>query len=872
LLVWLLSLTRAQTAQAGPADRESLSLNGVWEFYPEGKDKKHEIRVPSFWDAPQDYGYPAEWSHLQHGVYRKEIRLPASMNGKEIFLDIRRVSVIAKVWVNGQPVGAEDTGGYLMMQLPYLIDITPCLQAQQPLRLEIAVWAGRSASFDEDNREALIKDHDFPDDAMSDGRLLFPWCVDRWDGRRGLNGDVSLVAYPKVHVADVWLSPELHKNCEPQDDEITLRLTLANRDSRPRKIQVRNQASLQGSATTKIFEPQTVVLPPGASIDLTLPNVPWTNAVYWWPHDPRLYVLETTLWENGQTVDTCRTRFGFRQFYAKGNHYELNGVRINLRGDAYEFSWHEDYLHGPSTAPVFSTKELMPEFQKRLVREYQQLNHNVLRVHKTSNIDELYDTCDEIGMLVIDEAPFWQTWRRTDERAKSNFEAWVRRWIAARRNHPSIIAWGAANECWFGPIGMYSVQAARSMDPTRPVFQDDPWGQGQRHEDPTEPYPGDEECHHYTGGYPFTPLNAEALYDIYQPNPAKPTGEGEAMYADGWPLMNADGTPSAKKSQPGEFGNPDMISQATWLRGVGRIVRAMRYAGLADARPYADWMYAFDPVEADVKPEWNDLSAPGIKPSVLHRPLLNVFGGPYPVVRYNGGRDYYRNSFAPVAVFDKEAVRQARIGAVPLIFKPMDALQRTLVVYNDDLAGSNDILTGWSVWAFDPAAHSNRMLTEGKLKLTVPCGEKRETQVRFHLPRKLEPGRWLELRLTASKSGCVRFCETNRLGAILVAPPPELALAPEIVDLGTIGAADAQQWHTVRLTNPGGGQSELWKLTGPDDGVRFNLTAGNLRSEQEIYFQVKRDRLGPGDYRREFQVTSQSGHSAILTVKFTLPP
>ena len=160
-------------------------------------------------------------------------------------------------------------------------------------------------------------------------------------------------------------------------------------------------------------------------------------------------------WSKGERLLTFAKPISGRQFYVQGDHYEINGTRVNLRGDAYEFSWHEDYLHGSSTAPVFSTKELMPEFQKTLVREYQKLNNNVLRAHKASGIDELYDTCDEIGMMVLDEAPLWEAWLRTDERGKTNFEAWDRRWIKERRNHPSIVAWVAANECWYGPTGMY---------------------------------------------------------------------------------------------------------------------------------------------------------------------------------------------------------------------------------------------------------------------------------------------------------------------------------------------------------------------------------------------------------------------------------
>ena len=863
----LVPATLAADRPAGPADREEVSLNGVWDFYPDGGTVRHDIRVPSFWDAPQDYGYPPEWLHMRHGIYRKQIRIPDSMRGKEIFLSIERVSVIAKVFINGKQVGAEDSNGYLMLQLPYLIDLTPHLKLDGENLLEVHVWGGKSIIHGTDSQDKLMEENDFPPDTKIDGRFLYPYCVDHWDGRRGLNSDVKLVAKPKVHVADVFVIPNLHKNGNPQDDEVMIRLTVTNCDSKSHKVRITNRAALVGGTAVKTFEPVTVTLPANSTMDVTIQNTRWTDAAYWWPHDPKLYVLETSLTEKDQPLDTAKTRFGFREFYVNGDHYELNGIRANLRGEAYEFSWHEGYRHGPSTAPVFSTKELIPSLQEQIVREYAKLNHNMLRPHKASAYAGLYDLCDEIGMMVIDEAPFWETWVRTDERSKSCYEAWVHRWVKARRNHPCIVAWIGANECWYGPTGVIAVQAIRAMDTSRPSFHEDAWGPVAR-EEFAEPYEGDEDCRHYTGGYPIKKLNTEDLYDVYHANPRKPTGEGEAFFADGFPLMNPDGTLSGKSSTRGEFGHQDMISQAQWLRSVCRMFRAMRYAGLADARLYADWMLAFDPIEADIPLEWKDLAAPGIKSDILRRPIMNVFTDKLPKVRYNDAHGYYSNSFAPVAVFDKEGDRQNRIGAAPLMFKGKESLSRTLVIYNDEFSGGNEIAVSWTAESCDPQAATTKTLARGAFTLPVPYGEKREQLMKFELPEQAEGGQWLNLTLTATKSGTQRFSETNRLGAILSAPAAKLTVSPRKIDLGELPPAGAPQWHTVRLVNTGGGASELWKLTGTTDGVKFNLASGNLRTEQEIYFQIDPAAVKAGSHSVDVKITGDSGTSDTIQISF----
>jgi hypothetical protein len=677
------------SAAASPTSREMISLNGTWDFYPNGGEERHDILVPSFWDAPQDYGYPADWLHMQHGIYRKIFELSKLMKEKQVFLRLESVSVIANVFVNGNQVGAEDSKGYLMLQLPYEIDITGHLKEGEN-RIEVRAWGGKSMIHGTDSQDNLIEAEDFPADTKIDGRFLFPFCVDHWDGRRGITGDVKLIAKPKIHVEDVFVIPNLHKNGNPEDDEISIRLTVANHDTRSRKILVRNRATQVNGPSAKDFEPLTVTLPAASSMDLVIHNAAWPDAAYWWPHDPQLYVLETKLEEAGAAVDIKHTRFGFREFYVKGDHYQLNGIRANLRGDAYEFSWHEGYRHGPSTAPVFSTKELIPKMQLELFKEYAALNHNMLRPHKASAFSGLFDLCDETGMMVLEEAPFWETWVRTDERSKPYYEAWIKRWVKERRNHPSIVAWIGANECWYGATGVIAVQAIRSMDTSRPSFHEDPWGP-VHHEDINEPYEGDEDCRHYTGGYPFKMLNTENLYGVYRSNPRKPAGEGESLFPEGFPLMDAGGRLTDKASARGEFGHPDMISQGQWIRGVCRMFRAMRYAGLSDARLYASWMYAFDPIAADIPLKWDDPAAPGIKPSVLHRPIINVFDDSLPRVRHAPGHDYYRNSFAPVAVFDKEGDRHNRIGAEPLVFAAKDLLDRTLVVYNDEFAGGREV-------------------------------------------------------------------------------------------------------------------------------------------------------------------------------------
>ena len=86
--------------------------------------------------------------------------------------------------------------------------------------------------------------------------------------------------------------------------------------------------------------------------------------------------------------------------------------------------------------------------------------------------------------------------------------------------------------------------------------------------------------------------------------------------------------------------------------------------------------------------------------------------------------------------------------------------------------------------------------------------------------------------------------------------------------LRAITAAATNQWHCVRLVNTGGGASEAWKLSGAGNGIKFNLTNGNLRAEQEIYFQIDPAAVSRGAQTRGINISGDSGASDTVVIKF----
>jgi len=86
--------------------------------------------------------------------------------------------------------------------------------------------------------------------------------------------------------------------------------------------------------------------------------------------------------------------------------------------------------------------------------------------------------------------------------------------------------------------------------------------------------------------------------------------------------------------------------------------------------------------------------------------------------------------------------------------------------------------------------------------------------------------------------------------------------------LRAIAPGATNQWHCVRLVNTGGGASEAWKLSGAGNGIKFNLTNGNLRAEQEIYFQIDPAAVSRGAQTRGINISGDSGASDTVVIKF----
>ncbi len=194
----------------------------------------------------------------------------------------------------------------------------------------------------------------------------------------------------------------------------------------------------------------------------------------WDVNAPYLYTLETELLKGGKVADRVTTRFGVRECaWDVDRGFFLNGRGIKLLGACL----HHD-LGCIGTA-------MHRRALQRQLEILQAAGFNAIRTSHNIPAPELLELCDEMGLMVLDEA--FDKWRGRPGSAGygAYFDEWNTRdltdWVKRDRNHPSVVIWSIGNE--IGEQGARTPEAyaaneelarhladvVRANDPTRPV-------------------------------------------------------------------------------------------------------------------------------------------------------------------------------------------------------------------------------------------------------------------------------------------------------------------------------------------------------------------------------------------------------------------
>lgn len=171
------------------------------------------------------------------------------------------------------------------------------------------------------------------------------------------------------------------------------------------------------------------------------------NPLFWDINSPNFYIATVELLDkNENVIDSISQHCGFKiAKFDENEGFFLNGRHLKIFGACH----HHD--HG-ALGSAFNKNALRRQFEK-----LQEMGVNSVRCSHNPPPKDWMDLCDEMGILVDDEAfDMWEK-SKTEFDYGNYFNDWCERdtasWVRKDRNHPSLIMWSIGNEIYDTHVG-----------------------------------------------------------------------------------------------------------------------------------------------------------------------------------------------------------------------------------------------------------------------------------------------------------------------------------------------------------------------------------------------------------------------------------
>ncbi|MEO6177350.1 MAG: sugar-binding domain-containing protein [Flavobacterium circumlabens] len=404
---------------------DSKKINDNWKFNlqdtPDAQKTTYDDTKWQLVNVPHDWSVKGQLSptlasctgYLPGGIgwYRKSINIPQSKTGEKVYLYFEGVYNRSEVFINGHSLGKRPNG-----YISFAYDATPFIK------------------YGAENTISVRVDHSQSADS-------------RWYTGSGIYRNVWLVYANPVHIAQwgVYAYPELKKGTGTLNIEVEVENSSAAKTS----LTVVNELiSKDGKSVGKSSSKVEIASNKNGKIATKI-NV--KNPQLWDLENPNLYQLKTTVFKDGKQIDETVTKTGFRYFkFDPNNGFALNGKWMKMKGVCL----HHD-------AGVLGSAVPREVWETRL-KTLKEIGVNAIRTSHNPQAPVFYELCDELGLLVLNEAyDEWEFPKRKwlegwnygtpgfegtfdifADYAEKDLEDFVRR----DRNHLSVFAWSIGNE------------------------------------------------------------------------------------------------------------------------------------------------------------------------------------------------------------------------------------------------------------------------------------------------------------------------------------------------------------------------------------------------------------------------------------------
>src|SRR5690606_35302259 len=348
--------------------RQHLLFNNGWKFHKGDVSDGESVNLnDKNWrklDLPHDWSiegpFSSEWAsgtgYLPGGIgwYRKSFSLPADIGTRKVFIYFDGVYKNSEVWINGHYLGKRPNG-----YIPFQYELTGHLNKKG------------------ENVIAVKVDHtQFADS--------------RWYPGSGIYRNVYLTITQPVHF-NLWgvgfTTPEV------SESKASAKITAAVKNSTSIQADIIIKSRLiDPEGKTAVIAKKKISLQKNGEAETEF-SMAVPNPQLWSPDEPNLYSLNVSLYQKGKKIDEYQTSVGFRNLkFDPDEGFYLNGKNMKLKGVCI----HHDAGALGAAVPR--------EVWERRLQKMKDAGCNAIRMSHYPHQDYLYDLCDKMGFLVMDEA------------------------------------------------------------------------------------------------------------------------------------------------------------------------------------------------------------------------------------------------------------------------------------------------------------------------------------------------------------------------------------------------------------------------------------------------------------------------------------
>ena len=409
-------------------DRTRITLTQGWRFHKGDLDdawyKGYDDTAWRYTTVPHDWSVESPFSrenssgtgYLDGGIgwYRIHFKLPFEYKGKNVRVTFDGIYKNSQVWVNSYYFGRRPSG-----------------YAEISYDISYAVRFG-----EEENVIAVRVSH--PDTADS-----------RWFTGSGIYRKVQLEINETVH-------PVHHGIVFTADDISAAQASVAvceeieNTSSEEKCLTVTAELMNRITRETVFSDSCRCTVPAGGKTEVTLRGIV-QHPDLWSVDEPALYDLRSIYSTDEESWTADLQKVGIRKLtFDAERGFFLNDVPMKMKGVCLH---HDAGVLGAA---------VRPEIWQRRLSTLKACGCNAIRMSHNPHMPELYDLCDVMGFLVMDEA--FDEWEGPKNKWTTghnvyppkhqgyymDFPEWheedLRTMVRRDRNHPSVVIWSIGNE------------------------------------------------------------------------------------------------------------------------------------------------------------------------------------------------------------------------------------------------------------------------------------------------------------------------------------------------------------------------------------------------------------------------------------------